>query len=148
MEMQKTEDTGKNRYTTSLVIARPLEELWMAITTLEKEQPYYYYSTLVTLDGKPLKAGSPIAYQVGSERKDAIRGEVTLWQPPYRFAHTFRFPRLDEPESEAHWHLERLSESETRISVYHTGLLDSPQTYEEVSTGWSHILHKLRDYQR
>lgn len=145
MNRPKAETGDRDTVAASIIVERAREELWAAITGLERQQPFYFDSTLISIADEPLAPGVAIAYVVGAERREAIRGIVTVWEPPGCFAHTFRFPHLDEPESEVQWRLEAVSLKETRVSILHAGLRRAPQTTLEVSKGWRQILGRLQE---
>ncbi len=71
-----------------------IQDVWREITRTDGVQLAMFNSRLVT---PGLKVGAPIRIRTKSGKYTAIVGEVLEFDPPRRYAHTFRFTRFDDP---------------------------------------------------
>lgn len=71
------------------------EAVWREITKTDEAQGCFFNAWLHTTG---LRAGGSVAMRDRSGRYTAVVGKIVTWDPPRRFAHTFRFTRYDEAE--------------------------------------------------
>jgi len=78
-----------------VVIRAPIQKVWAALTREDTVLPFFFNSTCKTPDG--LKVGSPVRMVSKNGKHAAVVGDVLEFDPPYRYAHTFKFTSLDDP---------------------------------------------------
>jgi uncharacterized protein YndB with AHSA1/START domain len=119
------------------------EDLWNAITDPERVAKFFH------------GAHHESTYEVGSKLRSLspdrsqVWGENTILEcdPPLRLVHTWRSlydPALAaEPESRVTWEIEPQPGGQSRLTLTHDRLEQSPQTAASVK-GWSYILSNLK----
>lgn len=75
-----------------------IEDVWRQITKTDEPQECFFNMYMDTPGGE-LGAGKPIMMRTKSRRYTGAIGKVLEFDPPNRYAHTFRFTHLDDPES-------------------------------------------------
>jgi len=78
-----------------VVIRAPIRKVWAELTRENTVLPFFFNSTCKTPDG--LKVGAPVRMVSKSGKHAAVVGDVLEFDPPYRYAHTFKFTSLDDP---------------------------------------------------
>ena len=78
-----------------VVIRAPIHKVWAELTREDTVLPFFFNSTCRTPDG--LKVGAPVRMVAKNGKHAAVVGDVVEFEPPYRYAHTFKFTSLDEP---------------------------------------------------
>ena len=74
-----------------------IEDVWRQITKTDEPQECFFNMYMDTPRGE-LDVGHPIRMRTKSRRYTGAIGEVLEYDPPHRFAHTFRFTHLADPE--------------------------------------------------
>ncbi len=72
-----------------------MDAVWRQITKTDEPQETFFNNWM---DTTTLGPGAPIRMRSKSKKTTGVVGEVVEWDPPRRFAHTFRFTHLDDPE--------------------------------------------------
>ena len=88
---EETVETTYNR----VVIRAPIQKVWAALTREDTVLPFFFNSTCKTPDS--LKVGAPVRMVSKNGKHAAVVGDVIEFDPPYRYAHTFKFTSLDDP---------------------------------------------------
>ena len=83
-----------NRQFYRIVIEAPIEVVWKALTQRDEVLPFFFNSVLHTTSLAP---GAPVRMRSPNGKFTAVVGEVTEFDPPNRYAHTFKFTNLDDP---------------------------------------------------
>lgn len=73
--------------------ARP-EEVWAEITRTDDVIPCFFNMRMHAARFAP---GAKLQMRTKSDKYVGVVGEILEWDPPRRFAHTFRFTQLDDP---------------------------------------------------
>lgn len=89
-----------------VVINGTPEAVWREITKTHEPQGCFFNSVMHT-DG--LKPGGQIRMRSKSGRLTAVVGRILEFDPPRRFAHTFRFTNYDDPECSVIYELREVS---------------------------------------
>lgn len=77
-----------------VVIRANLQEVWDALTRQGEPLPFFFGSVMHTTGLKP---GAQLRMRTPDGKYTAVVGEILEFDPPHRFAHTFRFTHLDDP---------------------------------------------------
>ncbi len=78
-----------------VVIRAPIHIVWAELTRENTVLPFFFNSTCKTPDG--LGTGAPVRMLSKDGKHVAVVGDVVEFEPPYRYAHTFKLTRLDDP---------------------------------------------------
>ena len=87
-------ETAEKTYN-RVVIRAPIEKVWAELTREDTVLPFFFNSTCRTPDG--LKVGAPLRMVSKNGKHAAVVGDVLEFDPPYRYAHTFKFTSLEDP---------------------------------------------------
>jgi uncharacterized protein YndB with AHSA1/START domain len=126
-----------------LYINAPADRVWAAITE-PAEVARFFHSMRLEADYRPgghLRSFSPDG--------SAQWGDNTVleWDPPRRLSHTWRSlydPAMAaEPESRVTWEVEEAPGGQTKLTLVHDRLEQSPITAASV-VGWAWILSNLK----
>ena len=74
-----------------------IEAVWKEITKTDVPQETFFNMLMDTPGGR-LDVGKPICMRTANARYTGAIGEVLIFDPPFRYSHTFRFTHLDDPE--------------------------------------------------
>ena len=74
-----------------------IQDVWRQITKTDEAQECFFNMFMDTPGGE-LGMGKPIRMRTKSKKYTGAIGEVIEFDPPNRYAHTFRFTHLDDPE--------------------------------------------------
>ena len=82
-----------------------IDEVWRQIAKTDEPQECFFNMYMDTPDGE-LGVGKPIRMRSKSRKYTGAVGEVLEFDPPHRFAHTFKFTHLDDPDCTVIYELE------------------------------------------
>ena len=119
-----------------------IEEVWRQITKTDEPQECFFNMHMDTSSGE-LGVGKPIRMRTKSRKYTGAIGDVLEFDPPHRFAHTFKFTHLDDPECTV---IYELRESEGGVAFRMT-LEDLPvgtKTAKQMKKGGTMILSTLK----
>lgn len=86
-----------------IVIQAPVERVWRELTKTDEAQGAIF-NAWMHLKGRPAP-GTPMQMRTGTGRHTMVVGEVLVWDPPHRYAHTHRFTQHEDPVCEVHYEL-------------------------------------------
>jgi uncharacterized protein YndB with AHSA1/START domain len=107
-----------------VLIHGPIQTVWREITKTDEAQGCMFNMQLHT-DG--LRPGGKIRMRTKSGKYTGVVGEVLEFDPPRRYAHTFRFTNFDDPPCKVIYELREVPEG-TEFTLI---LEDMP-----AGTGW------------
>lgn len=71
-----------------------IQDVWNEITRTDDVIPCFFN---MRMHAPRLEKGSRLQMRTRSEKYVGVVGEILQWEPPRRFAHTFRFTQMDDP---------------------------------------------------
>src|ERR1051325_1990257 len=83
-----------------------IQDVWREITRTDQPQRAMFNMMLHT--NGPLRVGAPLRMRTISGKYTAIVGEVIEWNPPHRYAHTFKFTQMDDPPCKVSYDLKEV----------------------------------------
>jgi DNA-binding transcriptional ArsR family regulator/uncharacterized protein YndB with AHSA1/START domain len=131
-----------------IYIAASPDQVWTAITDSEWTRRYFHQTAFA----EPPLAGRPYR-QVLPDGRPATDGTVEEMTPPVdgqpgRFVHTWHVlynqELSAEPAGRVEWLVELAGQGLTRVRLVHSGLEQSPLTWENVKDGWIWVLDALK----
>lgn len=117
-------------------IYAPYEALWRTLTRPEAHADWHVAPCLTF----GWEIGDRVAWGVDDP---VIEGELRLWEPATRFAHSFAFTYLDEPPSVVRWEVQALGEI-VWVEVKHEFREEALETQAVITDGWSLVLARLK----
>ena len=122
--MPKTETKAPaktERAVYKIFIRGSIDAVWREITKTDEAQKAMFDMLLVT---PGLRVGAPLRMQTKSRKYTGIVGEVLEFDPPKRYAHTFKFTGYDDPPCKVIYDLKEV-----------TGGVEFTLTLEDVPSG-------------
>ncbi len=88
-------ENEKERIVAEVFIAGSAEAVWHEITKTDEAQGCFFNAWMHT---NGLRVGGVVAMRDESGKYTMVVGEILEFEPPRRFAHTFRFTQYDDAE--------------------------------------------------
>jgi uncharacterized protein YndB with AHSA1/START domain len=88
-----------------VTIRASLQDVWDVLTKEGEPLPFFFGSVLHTTGLRP---GAPIRMRTPDNKYTGVVGEVLEFEPPHRFAHTFKFTDLDDPPCKVTYELKEV----------------------------------------
>lgn len=88
-----------------VVIDGSLDAVWRELTKQGEAQAAVFNCWL---HAQALAVGNEVQMRTGSGKYAMVVGRITAFEPPHKFAHTFRFTQYDDPECEVIYQLKQL----------------------------------------
>jgi hypothetical protein len=123
-----------------IFIRGTIEAVWREITKTDSAQQCFFNMCLHT---PGLRVGAPIQMRTRSNKYVGVIGKVLEFDPPKRYAHTFRFTSMNDPECKV---LYELTEVPGGVEFVMT-LEDLPagtKTAKEMTRGGTMIINTLK----
>lgn len=95
--MPRTEISRETSPTQALFrvhIRGALQDVWDEITRTDDVIPCFFN---MRMHAERLAKGAKLQMRTRSQKYVGVVGEILEWDPPRRFAHTFRFTQMDDP---------------------------------------------------
>jgi uncharacterized protein YndB with AHSA1/START domain len=89
-----------------VVINGPIDRVWRELTKQGEAQAAVFNAWL---HAQTLAVGQQMQMRTKSGEHALVVGTITAFEPPHRFAYTFRFTQYDDPECEVVYELKQLS---------------------------------------
>lgn len=88
-----TDPAGKAVY--KVLINAPIETVWSTLVKTDEVLPFFFGAVCET-DGAGLRRGARMRMVSRDRKFAAVVGEVLEFEPPHRYAHTFKFTQFDD----------------------------------------------------
>jgi hypothetical protein len=129
-----------NRLVSKIVIQGSQEAIWRELTKQGEPQAAVFNAWL---HAQSLAPGQPLQMRTGSGRKVIVAGEVLEFDPPHRFAHTFRFTQYDDPPCTVIYELKPVAGG-IEVSLVVENLPVGTPTAKSMTSGSTTILETLK----
>lgn len=123
-----------------IVIRGSIESVWREITKTDSAQQCFFNMCLHT---PGLKIGVPIQMRTRSGKYVGVIGKVLEFDPPRRYAHTFRFTNLDDPECKVIYELKEVAEGVEFVMTLE-GMPSGTKTAKQMTQGGTMIINTLK----
>jgi uncharacterized protein YndB with AHSA1/START domain len=132
-----------NETTTSVftvLIKGSIDKVWHEITQRERPQACMFNSRL---DTEGLRPGAQIRMRTPSGRYTGVVGEVLEFDPPRRYAHTFRFTNLDDAECVVQYDLKEVPDG-VEFTMTLRDMPKGSKTEKQMVQGMKLIMNTLK----
>ncbi len=129
-----------NRLVSKIVIAGSQEAIWRELTKQGEPQAAVFNAWL---HAQALAPGQPMQMRTASGNKVMVVGEVLEYDPPHRFAHTFRFTQHDDPPCTVIYELKPVAGG-VEVSLIVENLPVGTPTGKSMASGSRSILETLK----
>lgn len=129
-----------NRLVSRIVIAGSQQAIWRELTKQGEPQAAVFNAWL---HAQALAPGKTVQMRTRSGNKVIVVGEVVAFDPPHRFAHTFRFTQYDDPPCTVIYEL-RPVEGGIEVSLIVENLPVGTKTAKSMDSGSRSILETLK----
>lgn len=137
-----TADNGPNaaRQYFRVHINAPIHDVWATLTRTDAVLPFFFNGVCRT---PGLKPGAPIRMQSKNGKYTSVVGEVLEFEPPYRYAHTFKFTNQDDPPCVVRY---RLAEKDggTEFTLINENVPAGTPTERYMTQGGTFITQNLK----
>ena len=134
------ETQGATRAKFQIRIRGAVDEVWREITRTDAPIVAFFNSQMHV---GTLAAGSKLAMRTPDGRYTGVVGEILEFEPPRRFAHTFRFPAYDDPPCKVIYDLEEVTGG-TRFTLTIEDLPAGTKTAKQMLQGGTMICNTLK----
>jgi uncharacterized protein YndB with AHSA1/START domain len=131
---------SNNRLVSKIVIAGSQQAIWRELTKQGEPQAAVINAWL---HAQALAPGQAIQMRTASGDKVIVVGEVVEFDPPHRFAHTFRFTQYDDPPCTVVYELKPV-EGGVEVSLIVENLPVGTKTAKSMDSGSRSILETLK----
>jgi len=121
-------------------IAGTIDAVWSEITRTDAPIAAFFNNRM---DCRELAAGSRIAMRSPDGKWTGVVGEITEYDPPRRFAHTFRFTNMDDPECTVVYDLVE-KDGGTEFTLTIEDLPAGTKTAKQMTQGGTMIVNTLK----
>ena len=128
------------RLVSKIVIAGSQQAIWRELTKQGEPQAAVFNAWL---HAQSLAPGQPMQMRTASGNKVIVVGEVLEYDPPNRFAHSFRFTQYDDPPCTVVYEL-RPVEGGIEVSLIVENLPVGTRTAKSMDSGSRSILETLK----
>ena len=123
-----------------VVIRAPIDKVWSELTKTDEVLPFFFGAVCKTTG---LREGAPIRMQSKDGRYTSVVGDVVIFDPPYRYSHTFKFTQFDDPWCTVHYVLKEV-EGGTEFTLINENMPAATQTEKYMTQGGTFITSNLK----
>lgn len=131
---------ANNRLLSKIVIAGSQQAIWRELTKQGEPQAAVFNAWL---HAQGLAPGARMQMRTASGGKVLVIGEVLEFDPPNRFAHTFRFTQYDDPPCTVIYELKPV-DGGVEVSLTVENLPPATRTAKSMRSGSRSILETLK----
>lgn len=124
-----------------IFIKGTMQAVWHQITKTDEPQEAFFNNRMHTNGFKP---GGTIRMRSPDGKYTAVVGEILEFDPPRRFAHTFRFTNLEDPECKVIYDLKEVPGG-VEFSITLEELPTGTKTAKQMNQGATMILNTLKN---
>ena len=117
-----------------------LQDVWDEITRTDEVIPCFFNSRM---HAPRLAKGATIQMRTKSGKYVGVVGEILEWDPPRRFAHTFRFTNFDDPPCKVSYELVE-QEGGVEFTLRVTEMTPGSKSAKQMVQGGKLILNTLK----
>jgi len=133
-------DDATDRSYFRVVIRAPIRKVWAELTRADSTLPFFFNATLKT---PGLEVGAPIRMVTKDGKYTSVAGDVIEFEPPYRYAHTFKFTNLDDAPCIVRYRLKEV-DGGTEFTLINENVPAGTKTEKYMTSGGRFITGNLK----
>jgi uncharacterized protein YndB with AHSA1/START domain len=123
-----------------VTIGAPIHKVWAELTRTDSVLPFFFNGVCRTLG---LAVGAPMRMQSADGKNTSVVGDVLEFDPPHRYAHTFKFTNLDDPPCVVRYVLEEV-DGGTQFTLITENVPAGTKTEKYMISGGDFITKNLK----
>jgi uncharacterized protein YndB with AHSA1/START domain len=131
---------GANKSYFRVTIRAPIHKVWAELTRTDVALPFFFNGVCKT-PGLAVNAAMRIQSKDG--KYTSVVGDVLEFEPPYRYAHTFKFTNLDDPPCIVRYVLKEFDEG-TEFTLINENVPPGTKTEKYMTSGGTFITQNLK----
>lgn len=121
-------------------IRAPIHKVWAELTRTDSVLPFFFNGTCRS---PGLAVGAPMRIVTRDGKYTSVAGEVIEFDPPYRYAHTFKFTTMDDPPCVVRYILKETDEG-TEFTLINENVPEGTKTEKYMTQGGDFITKNLK----
>lgn len=138
-QAQSTTQVAERQYF-RVTIHAPIHKVWAELTRCDSVLPFFFNSRCKT---PGLEPGAPIRMLSKDGKYAAVVGDVLEFEPPNRYAHSFKFTNLDDPPCVVRYRLKEV-EGGTEFTLINEGVPAGTKSEKYMTSGARFITQNLK----
>ncbi len=102
-----------------VTINAPIHKVWAELTRQDAVLPFFFNSVCKT---PSMEKGSPVRMVSKNGKFTAVAGDILEFDPPHRYAHSFKFTSLDDPPCVVIYELKEIDAHTTEFTLISEGV--------------------------
>lgn len=139
-EKGEAPDAAPDRQYFRVLIRAPIHTVWAELTRCDSVLPFFFNSRCST---PGLAPGAPIRMLSKDGKYASVVGDVIEFDPPHRYAHSFKFTNLDEPVCIVRYDL-READGGTEFTLINENVPAGSKTAKYMRSGADFITRNLK----
>ena len=135
-----TDENGVNRDYFRVLIRAPIHKVWAELTRTDSVLPFFFNGKCRT---PGLAVGAPIRMVSKDDKYTSVAGDIVEFEPPYRYAHTFKFTNLDDPPCVVRYELKEVPGG-TEFTLINENVPAGSKTEKYMTSGGHFITQNLK----
>lgn len=123
-----------------VTINAPIEKVWAELTRCDALLPFFFNGVCRT---PGLAPGAPIRMQSKDRKYTSVVGDVLEFEPPHRYAHTFKFTNLDDPVCVVRYRLKEV-DGGTEFTLINENVPTGTKSAKYMTSGGTFITENLK----
>ena len=123
-----------------VVIRAPIHKVWAELTRTDAVLPFFFNNKCETTG---LAIGAPIRMRSKDGKYTGVVGDVVEFDPPYRYAHTFKFTNYDDAECTVRYRLKEV-DGGTEFTLINENVPADTPTEKYMTQGGKFIVDNLK----
>lgn len=134
------QETEAERQYFRVMIKAPIHKVWAELTRCNSVLPFFFNSRCKT---PGLEPGAPIRMLSKDGKYAAVVGDVLEFDPPHRYAHTFKFTNLDDPPCVVRYVLKEVADG-TEFTLINENVPSGTKSEKYMTSGAKFIIENLK----
>ena len=126
-----------------VTINAPIDKVWAELTRTEMLLPFFFNTKCVTRP-EGLGVGAPMRMRSNDDRYTGVTGTVLEWDPPNRYATSFKFTNYDDPECKVIHDLRAIDANTTEYTLTNENVPVGTKTAKQMQAGGKFITDNFK----
>ncbi|MBT8079124.1 MAG: SRPBCC domain-containing protein [Gammaproteobacteria bacterium] len=140
VELRPTDTETSDKSYFRILIRAPIDRVWAELTRTDTVLPFFFNGVCKT---PGLAVDAPIRMQSKDGKYTSVVGDVLEFEPPYRYAHSFRFTNFDDPPAIVRYELKEV-EGGTEFTLINENVPAGTKTEKYMTSGGTFITQNLK----